>query len=382
MHTAEHNAFRELVRSFVEREVNPQVESWEREGEMPLHDLFRQMASLGMMGLTYDPAYGGQGAEHRFTMILAEEFGRSDHGALPMALGVQVEMATPSLHEFGSEELKRRFLAPTLAGDMVAAIAVTEPDAGSDTAAIRTSATRDGEEWVINGSKMYITNGLQADWLCLMAKTSPEGGHHGMSQIIVPTDTPGLSTGKLDKLGMRASDTAMVALDDCRVPVANTIGEVGRGFQQQMRQFVVERMWAVYTTVGACQRAMERTIAYAKDRKTFGKRLVDHQHLQFVLADLLAELDLLRVYNEALVDAYQRGEDTRREAAIAKIKAGRLARDVAEWAIQIHGGLGYMEETWTSRFLRDNWLVGIGGGSTEIMQRIIVGLDVLGDSEA
>lgn len=203
-----------------------------------------------------------------------------------------------------------------------------------------------------------------------------------MSQIIVPTDTPGLSTGKLDKLGMRASDTAMVALDDCRVPVANTIGEVGRGFQQQMRQFVVERMWAVYTTVGACQRALERTIAYAKDRKTFGKRLVDHQHLQFVLADLLAELDLLRVYNEALVDAYQRGEDTRREAAIAKIKAGRLARDVAEWAIQIHGGLGYMEETWTSRFLRDNWLVGIGGGSTEIMQRIIVGLDVLGDSEA
>src|SRR3954470_16130253 len=231
--TDEQEQFRQVVRDFVQKEVNPHIPGWEAAGMMPLHELFSAMGELGFLGLEYDPAYDGQGSDHLSTQILAEEFGRCDHGSLPMALGVQVAMATPSLHDFGTPEQKAQFLAPALRGEMVASIAVTEPDAGSDVAGVRTRAVRDGDEWVINGSKMYITNSLQADWLCLLARTSDEGGYRGMSQIVVPTDAPGFEVSrKLDKLGMRASDTGLLSFTDCRVPVSNTIGEIGRGFQQ------------------------------------------------------------------------------------------------------------------------------------------------------
>lgn len=374
--TDEHDAFREMVRSFVEREVNPHVERWEQDEMMPLHDLFGAMGELGMLGLEYDTEFGGQAADHLFTVILGEEFGRCDHGSLPMALGVQVDMATPSLAEFGTPEQKQKYLAPALRGKMVASIAVSEPDAGSDVAGIRTRAVRDGDEWIINGSKMWITNSVQADWLCLLARTSDDGGYHGMSQIIVPTTTPGFSVSKkLDKLGMRASDTALLSFDDCRVPVANTIGEVGRGFQQQMAQFVVERMWAAYTTVGACERALERTAEYLRERHVFGEPLLAKQHVQFTLAELSAELDLLRSYNYSIAEAYQRGENTTRQATIAKLTAGRLVRKVADTCLQFHGGIGYVEETWTARFFRDNRLSSIGGGADEVMLQVLARMD-------
>lgn len=369
--TQEHEEFRQLVRSFVRRDVNPHVEDWERDGDMPLHDIFGQMGELGLLGVEYDREFGGHGADHFFTLILAEELGRANHGSLPMAVGVQVDMATPSLHEFGSAELKKQYLAPALKGDMVAAIAVSEPDAGSDVAGIKTKAIRDGDEWVVSGSKMYITNAVHADWLCLLVRTSDEGGSTGMSQLVFPTDTQGFSVSKLDKLGMRASDTGLLTFDDCRVPVANTIGEIGRGFQQQMKQFVIERMWASYSTVGSCLEAIDRTVAYLKERQAFGQKLIDNQFIQFTLADLAAEVDMLRVYNESVAAAYQRGEDPTRQATIAKMKSGRLVRQVGEWALQFHGGVGYMEETWTARFYRDNALTGIGGGATEVMQRIL-----------
>jgi citronellyl-CoA dehydrogenase len=372
----EHEQFRRVVREFVRKEVNPHVPEWEAAGMMPLHDLFAAMAELGFLGLEYDPAYGGQGADHVFTLILAEEFGRSDHGSLPMALGVQVDMATPSLHDFGTPELKERFLAPALRGEMVTSIAVTEPDAGSDVAGVRTRAERDGDEWVINGSKMYITNSLQADWLCVLARTSDEGGYRGMSQIIVPTDAPGFEVArKLDKLGMRASDTGLLSFSDCRVPVSNTIGEIGRGFQQQMTQFVVERMWGTYGAVGACLNALEKTRDYLRERRAFGAPLLANQYIQFRLAELAAEVDLLRTYNTVCAQAYARGDDTRRQATIAKFKAGRLSREVADWCLQFHGGIGYMEETWTARFLRDNRLTGIGGGADEVMLRVLAQTD-------
>lgn len=378
LETPEHQAFRSLVRSYVEKEINPRIAEWEEAGIMPLHEVFADMARLGLLGLEYDPADGGQGADHLFTVILAEEFGRCDHGSLPMALGVQVDMATPSLARYGTREQKERFLRPALEGKMVAAIAVTEPDAGSDVAAIRTRAVRDGDEWVINGSKLYITNGTQADWLCLLARTGDEGGYRGMSQIIVPTDAPGFTVvEKLDKLGMRASDTALLSLDDCRVPVANTIGEIGRGFQQQMAQFVVERMWAAYTTVGACDRALERTAEYLRQRHTFGEPLLAKQYIQFSLAELAAEIDLLRHYNRAIAERHDAGHDTTREATIAKLTAGRLSRRVADVCLQFHGGVGYMEETWTARFLRDNRLTSIGGGADEVMLQVLARLDGL-----
>ncbi|MCQ3804641.1 MAG: acyl-CoA dehydrogenase family protein [bacterium] len=376
MFSEEHRMFRQVVRRFVEEEINPQVEQWEEVGEMPLHELFGQMAELGFLGLEYDPAYGGQGADHLFTVVLAEEFGRADHGSIGMALGVQVDMATPSLHQHGSEDLKRRYLAPALHGEMVTSIAVTEPDAGSDVAAIKTRATRDGDQWIINGAKMYITNGLQADWLCLLARTSDEGGYGGMSQIVVPTDLAGFQVSrKLDKLGMRASDTGLLTFTDVAVPVANTIGAVGKGFQQQMSQFVVERMWAAYSTVGSCERALERTARYLRERRVFGKPLLDHQYVSYRLAELAAELDLLRHYNYATAHAYMRGEDPTRFATIAKLKSGRLARETADWVMQFHGGIGYMEETWTARFFRDSRLGSIGGGSDETMLGVLARMD-------
>ena len=237
-------------------------------------------------------------------------------------------------------------------------------------------AIKDGDEWVINGSKMYITNSLQADWMCLLARTSNDDGHGGMSQIIVPTDAPGFSVSKkLDKLGMRASDTGLLSFDDCRVPVENTIGIEGRGFQQQMAQFVVERMWANYSTVGGVDLALERTRDYLKERVVFGKPLISNQYLQYRLAELAAENDMLRHYNYACAEAYMRGEDATRFATIAKIKSGRLAREVADVTLQFHGGVGYMEETWTARYFRDSRLGSIGGGSDETMLQVLARMD-------
>jgi citronellyl-CoA dehydrogenase len=374
--TEEHHAFRAMVRDYVQREIDPRVADWEAAELMPLHEVFANMAALGLIGLEYESAYGGQGAEHLFTVILAEEVGRCDNGSFPMALGVQVDMATPSLARYGTEDQKRRFLAPALRGEMVAAIAVSEPDAASDVASIRTTAARDGDEWVINGSKMWITNSLQADWLCLLARTSAEGGHRGMSQIIVPTSAPGFSVSKkLDKMGMRASDTGLLSFDDCRVPVANTIGTIGRGFQQQMSQFVVERMWASYTAVGACARALERTADYLRQRNVFGEPLLAKQYIQFTLAELSAELELLRSFNYTIAERYQRGEDTTREATIAKLTAGRLVRKVADACMQFHGGIGFIEENWTARFYRDNRLTSIGGGADEVMLQVLAKVD-------
>jgi|SRR5581483_170631 len=374
----EHRAFRAMVRQFVEKEIQPFVDKWEAAGGFPAHELFPKLGELGLLGLEYDPAYGGQGADHLYTVILHEELGRIDSGGIPLAIGVQTAMATPSLHRFGSDALKREYLAPAIAGRAVCSIAVTEPDAGSDVAGLRTRAVRDGDDWVINGSKMYITNGTQADWICLLARTSDDPGARGFSQIVVPSDRPGFTVSrKLDKLGMRSSDTAELSFTDLRVPVSNTIGEIGQGFQQQMTQFQNERMSAAYERVGGLQQALDRTRDYLKQRRAFGRALIDNQHLAFALAELNARLDMLRHYNYACAEAYMRGEDTTRFATVAKLIIGRLSRDVAATCLQYHGGIGYMEETWTARFLRDMALTSIGGGADEVMLQVLTKLDGL-----
>jgi citronellyl-CoA dehydrogenase len=377
--TPEHDMFRSSVRALFEREIVPHFERWEAEGMFPAHELFPKLGAAGVFGMEYDPEYGGQGGDHSYTVILGEELGRIMCGAVSMAISVQSDMSTPSLHRFGTDELKRKYLTPAIEGDAVTSIAVTEPDAGSDVAALRTRAVRDGDEWVINGTKLYITNGVQADWLCLLARTSDDGGHRGMSQIIVPTDLPGFSVSrKLNKLGNRASDTAELSFIDVRVPVTNTVGEIGRGFQQQMAQFQNERMIANYIAVGQMTTALERTAAYLRQRRIFGRTILDHQYVQFRLAELSAELDLLRHYNYACADAYLRGEDTTRFATVAKLKAGRLQREVADVCLQLHGGMGYMEENWPAGYFRDSRLLSIGGGADEVMLRILARLDGFG----
>ena len=321
----EHQLFRKTLRDLFEREVEPHVDEWEAARTFPAHDLFPKLASVGLLGLEYDEVYGGMGADHSYSLIAGEEMGRISCGGVPMAMAVQMSMATPALARYGSDELKERYLAPAIRGEVVTSIAVTEPDAGSDVAGIRTRAVRDGDEWVINGAKLYITNGTQADWLCLLARTSDDPGSRGMSLIIVPTDVSGVVVSrKLEKLGMWSSDTAELSFTDVRVPVANTIGDIGRGFQQQMVQFQAERLMTFYKQVGSIELALERTKAYLRERRAFGAPLLANQHLQFVLAELSARHDVLKEYARTTADAVLRGEDATRYATIGKLLGSRF----------------------------------------------------------
>ncbi len=374
--TDEHQIFRKTLRDLFEREIEPHIDGWEAARSSPLHELFPKLGAVGLLGLEYDEAYGGMAADHSFTVIAGEEMGRINCGGVPMAMAVQMSMATPALARYGSHELKERYLGPSIRGDVVASIAVTEPDAGSDVAGIRTRAVRDGDEWIINGSKLYITNGTQADWLCLLARTSEEEGYRGMSLIVVPTSTDGVVVSrKLEKLGMWSSDTAELSFTDVRVPVSHTIGEIGRGFQQQMVQFQAERLITVYKQVGSIEQALRRTKEYLSQRRAFGKPLMANQHLQFVLAELSARHDMLKHYSRACADTVRRGEDATRFATIAKLMGSRLQREVADTCLQFHGGIAYMAEHWSSRYYRDTRLDSIGAGADEVMLRILARMD-------
>jgi citronellyl-CoA dehydrogenase len=374
--TDEHQIFRKTLRDLFEREIEPHVDAWEAARTFPAHELFPKLGAVGLLGLEYETAYGGMGADHSFTVVAGEEMGRISCGGIPMAMAVQMSMATPALARYGSDALKAQYLAPSIRGELVASIAVTEPDAGSDVAGIRTRAVRDGDEWVINGAKLYITTGTQADWLCLLARTGDEPGYRGMSLIVVPTATDGVVVSrKLEKLGMWSSDTAELSFSDVRVPVSNTIGEIGRGFQQQMVQFQAERLITMYKQVGAIEQALGRTRGYLLERQAFGKPLMANQHLQFALAELSARHDMLRHYARAAADAVLRGDDATRFATIGKLMGSRLQREVADAAVQYHGGIGYMAEHWASRFYRDTRLDSIGAGADEVMLRILARMD-------
>ncbi len=370
--TAEHEAFRRVVRRFVEAEINPHVEEWEAARIWPARDVLKKMGNLGLLGLNYPETYGGGGVDYWYSAVLLEELGRADCAAVPMGIAVHTDMATPALAEFGSDDLKRRFLAPAIAGDLVAAIGVSEPDAGSDVAAIRTRAVADGDDYVINGSKMWITNGTQADFVTLLARTSGERGFRGMSLIIVPTGTPGFHVSrKLEKLGNHASDTAILTFEEMRVPQANRIGEEGLGFMLQMKQFQRERLAGSLMSTAGMEKIIRLTIAYCRERHTFGRPLIDNQVIHFRLCELLTEVEALRQLNYHCIRLLVAGEDVTKEVSMAKLKAGRLAREVADSCLQFHGGMGYVEEYPMARYFRDARLLSIGGGADEIMLGII-----------
>ncbi|MFT6565119.1 MAG: citronellyl-CoA dehydrogenase [Actinomycetes bacterium] len=371
--TDEHEQFRKSVRAVIESEINPYADAWEEAGSFPAHELYPKLAEVGMFGLEYEEEFGGQGADHTYTIVLGEELGRScDIAGVPMAIAVQASMSTPALAKYGSADLKRKYLAPAMRGEMVTSVAVSEPNAGSDVAGIKTRAVRDGDDWVISGTKMWITSGTQADWICLLARTSDEGGYAGMSQIIVPTDTPGFSVGRaIKKLGNHSSDTAELVFENVRVPVTNTVGEIGRGFQQQMAQFQDERLIAAYMVCGSMRRAIDRTKEYLQQRDAFGKPLMANQYIQYRLAELVAEIDIITEYSYTAGERYAAGEDVSRMATIAKLKTGRLQREVSDACVQFHGGMGYAEEMWPARYFRDGRLTSIGGGADEVMLRVI-----------
>ncbi len=377
--TDEHEMFRKSVRSFVEKEINPHCDEWEEAGTWPAHEILKKMGDLGFLGLNYATEYGGAEADIWFTVVFAEELGRSKCAGVPMGILVHTDMCTPALAKYGSDELKQKFLAPALRGEMVGCIGVTEPGAGSDVAGIITRSEVDGDDYVINGSKIYITNGTQADWVCLLTRTSPGKGYKGMSLIMVPTNAPGFSVSrKLVKLGNRASDTALLSFENVRVPQSNLIGGEGMGFYLQMEQFQMERLVGSLSAVTGMEAAVRETMKYCSERETFGQPLIHNQWIQFKLVELLTEIEALRHLNYYCASLMERGaspEETTRIASMCKLKAGRLAREVGDTCIQFYGGMGYMEETWISRYFRDARLLSIGGGADEVMMGIIAKLE-------
>ncbi len=373
--TAEHDEVRRSLRKFIDAEINPHVDSWEAGGRFPAHELFKKLGALGYLGLNKPAEFGGQGLDYSYALLMAEELGAIRCGAVPMAIGVQTDMATPALARFGSDEVRREFLAPSVAGDFVACVGVSEPGAGSDVASIKTNARSDGDDYVINGGKMWITNGAQADWICLLANTGDGPVHRNKTLICVPMKSKGVEVARtLDKLGMRSSDTAQIFFDDVRVPKRNRIGEEGHGFTYQMIQFQEERLWAAASTLIALETVINDTIEYTRQRKAFGRSILDNQTVHFRLAELATEVELLRSLVYRAGERLIAGEDMTRLATMAKLKCGRLAREITDACLQYYGGMGFMNETPVSRAYRDFRLTSIGGGADEVMLTILAKL--------
>jgi len=373
--TDQHRQLDDTVSRFVRNELNPHVSAWEQAEGFPSHAVFKQLGRLGLLGLKYPEEYGGAGLDFSYSMVMAEALGLCDCGGVPMAIGVHTDMCTPALARFGSDELRREFLAPSIAGDLVGCLGVSEPGGGSDVAALRTSARKDGGDYVIDGSKMWITNGLEADWCCLLANTSDAPPHKNKSLIVVPLDAPGVTRQKIHKVGMHSSDTAQLFFDGVRVPQRHLIGQEGLGFTFQMMQFQEERLWGAASSLRGLDRLIDLTIDYTRERKAFGRSILDNQVVHFRLAELRTEVAALRALTWQAVEQYVGGKDVTLLASMAKLKCGRLSREVTDACLQFWGGMGYTRDNLVSRAWRDSRLVSIGGGADEIMLGIIAKLD-------
>lgn len=370
--THEHEQLRDTALRWIREEVNPHVDRWEREETFPAHEVFRRMGQLGLLGLTKPQENGGSALDWSYAAVLAEALGEIHCGGVPMAIGVQTDMCTPALARHGSAELREEFLAPAIAGQMVGCLGVSEVGSGSDVASIRTTARKDGDDYVINGGKMWTTSGTQADFCCLLANTSDGSAHRNKSLIVVPMKTPGISVAKkIRKMGMHSSDTAQLHFDDVRVPQRYRIGEEGMGFIYQMEQFQHERLWGALNACAVARRAIRETVAYTTERQAFGRPIVHNQWVHYRLAELLTEVEALHALSWAGVDSVVRGEDATRLATMAKLKAGRVVREVADGCLQFWGGMGYTDEAPISRMFRDMRLVSIGAGADEVMLQIL-----------
>ncbi|HEV8713290.1 MAG TPA: acyl-CoA dehydrogenase family protein [Candidatus Binatia bacterium] len=373
----EHEIFREQVRNFVNKELVPHIDQWEQEGLFP-KSLYRRMGELGFLGIRYPEKYGGSNGDIWMTVAFCEEMCRCRAMGLPMSVLVHTDMSSTHIARYGTEEQRQQYLVPMIKGEKVCAIGVSEPAAGSDVAGIQTTAVRDGDAYVLNGSKIFITNAVHADVFCVAAKTQKDKGHRGISIFIVERDTPGFRLAKkLQKLGNHSSDTGELVFEDVRIPRQNLIGEEGKGFYYIMGNFQDERLIAASMAVGAAQQALEDTLRYTRERRTFGQRLFDHQVIAHRLADLATELEAARQLTYYAADVLNRGGDCGTEVSMAKLFAAEVANRIAYHCLQLHGGYGYIEEFPIERFFRDIRLSPIGGGTSEIMREIIAkrGLD-------
>ena len=371
--TEEHDRLRESIHAFVVKELKPHAEEWERT-TFP-DSVFPRMGGLGLLGLSYPEEYGGQGGDYFCNLVLAEEMTHSDSGGLAMGVAVHTDMATPPIHLLGTEEQKQRYLVPAIAGEKISCLGITEPDAGSDVSGIRTRAVRDGDEWVINGSKTYITNGHRADFIVLVTKTDPSAGHDGISLFLVDMDLPGVvREKKLEKLGMHASDTALLAFQDVRVPAEALLGQEGKGFYHIMWELQGERLIGAAGCVAGAQKAFDRTLAYALERQAFGRAIGHFQVIRHKFADMATKIEAARQLVYTTAWRFANEEYPVREISMAKLNAARVACEVTDECLQIHGGAGYMREYQIERAWRDMRLNRIGAGTDEIM------LDVIGRS--
>jgi citronellyl-CoA dehydrogenase len=369
--TPEHTQISDTVLKFVKNEINPHLPAWEKAGIFPAHQLFKKMGDLGLLGIKYPTEFGGMGMDFSYSMVMAEALGDCAAGGVPMAIGVQTDMCTPALARFGSDALRHEFLAPAIAGDMVGCVGVSEAGGGSDVAALKTTAKKDGNDYLINGSKMWITNGMQADWCCLLANTSDGAAHKNKSLIIVRLDSPGVTRQKIEKIGMHSSDTAQLFFDNVRVPQSNLIGQEGMGFMLQMLQFQEERLYGAAGCLRSLDNLIDQTIDYTRQRQTFGKPILSNQVVHFRLAELRTEVECLRALTYRAVESYVSGKDVTKLASMAKLKAGRLSREVADSCLQYWGGMGFTADNPIAQSYRDGRLISIGGGADEIMLGII-----------
>ena len=368
-----HDALRESVHRFVVSELAPHAEEWE-ETTFP-DSVFTRMGELGLLGLSYPESYGGQGGDYIANIVLAEEMTHANSGGLAMGVAVHTDMATPPIHLFGTEAQKQRYLVPAIKGERISCLGITEPDAGSDVAGIKTRAVRDGDEWVINGSKTYITNGVRADFIVLVAKTDPDAGYDGFTLFLVDKETPGfIVENKLEKLGMHASDTALLAFSDVRVPHDAVLGEIGKGFYHIMWELQGERLIGAAGCVAGAQRCFDKTLEYAKERQAFGRSIGRFQVIRHKFAEMATKIESARQMVYTTAWRFMEGDYPVREISMAKLHASRIAVEVADECIQIHGGAGYMKEYGVERVWRDMRLNRIGAGTDEIM------LDVIGRS--
>ena len=367
--TDEHEELRDSIRRFIAAELRPHAEQWEADRWFP-DEVFVQLAGVGFLGLKYPEKYGGQGGGHLHDAVLAEELARCGSGGLAAGIGAHVGIATPPVAAFGTEDQKQRYLAPAIAGEKIAALAITEPGAGSDVAAVSTRAQKVDGGWVVNGEKTYITNGVRAGFYVTAVRTKPEGGHGGMSFLIVDQGE-GIATSKLEKLGWHASDTATVAFDDVFVGEENLLGELHGGFKLVMANFQWERVLMALGAVGAMDVALERTLEYTKERQAFGRALTGHQVVRHRLAELATTAHVARCVTYDALRRFCAGENAIKEVTMAKLATQRASFDVMDACLQLHGGAGYMREYGIERMARDARLGPIGGGTDEVMKEIL-----------
>ncbi len=371
-YTHEHLEMQNTLRRFIDEEINPHVDEWEEAEIFPAHEVFKKLGNLGLLGLNKPEAFGGAGLDYSFAMAFAEGLGHISCGGVPMAIGVQTDMCTPALARFGSDELRREFLVPAIAGDTVGCIGVSEPGAGSDVAGLKSHARKDGGDYLISGQKMWITNSLQADWMCMLVNTSDGPVHRNKSLVMVPMNLPGIEKAKkIRKIGMDSSDTGLIYFDNVRVPQRYRIGEEGQGFVYQMQQFQEERLWCAASSLAPMDDCITQTIEWAQQRQMFGATLADQQWVQFKLAELKTEVEALRALTYRACDLHVKGEDVLELASMAKLKTGRLTRQVADTCLQFWGGMGFTLENRVARLYRDGRLGSIGGGADEVMLGIL-----------